>query len=104
VASVSAAGAEARRRRTNVPFTPEDVRANREYFAAKLRAEKQKSQLIEKVKEGVGDFLLLDVRPRAAFRKAHVRGARCVPHEEAAALLPQLPRDRELVVYCWSDY
>ncbi|HUL57897.1 MAG TPA: rhodanese-like domain-containing protein [Anaeromyxobacteraceae bacterium] len=86
-------------------FRPEDVAANREYFAARLRAVKQKTDVIHKVKDGLGhDFVLLDVRPRAAFRKAHIRGAVCAPLEELEDLAPQLPRDRELVTYCWSDY
>jgi rhodanese-related sulfurtransferase len=88
-----------------MPFGPEDVLANREYFAAKLRAEKQKSEVLKKVKDGLGpDFVLLDVRSRAAFQKAHIRGAWCVPFDELPSLLPQLPRDRELVTYCWNDY
>jgi rhodanese-related sulfurtransferase len=88
-----------------VTFTPDDVRANREFFAAKLRAEKQKTDVIHKVKDGVGgDFVLLDVRPRAAFRRGHVRGAWCAPFEELGELFAKLPRDRELVTYCWSDY
>jgi rhodanese-related sulfurtransferase len=86
-------------------YTPDDVRANRDFFAAKLRAEKQKTEVVKKVKDGLGhDFVLLDVRPRAAFRKAHIQGAWSAPYEELAALLPLLPRDRELVTYCWSDY
>lgn len=86
-------------------FTPEDVQANREFFAAKLCAEKQKTDLVKKVKDGLGgDFVLLDVRPRAAFRKAHIQGASCAPFEELGELIPKLPRDRELVTYCWSDY
>ncbi len=57
-------------------FEREDVEANRAYFAAKLRAEKQKVAVIEHLKDGRGEpFLLLDVRPRAAFRKAHIQGA-----------------------------
>jgi rhodanese-related sulfurtransferase len=88
-----------------VKFTPEDVRANREFFAAKLRAEKQKTDVVKKVKDGLeGDFLLLDVRARAAFRKGHIQGAWCVPFEELGELLAKLPRERELVTYCWSDY
>jgi rhodanese-related sulfurtransferase len=88
-----------------VKFTEDDVRANAAFFAAKLRAEKQRTEVVKKVKDGLGgEFVLLDVRPRAAFRKAHIRGAWCVPYEEIAQLLPQLPRDRELVTYCWSDY
>ncbi len=85
-------------------FRPEDIQANREFFAAKLRAMKQKTDAIHRVKDGLGDFLLLDVRPRGAFRKAHVQGAWCVPLDELAGLVSRLPRDRELVTYCWSDY
>ena len=86
-------------------FDPDDVRANRDFFAAKLRAYKEKAAVLKKVRDGLGhDFVLLDVRQRAAFRKAHVQGAWCTPYEELAALMPQLPRDRELVTYCWNDY
>jgi len=86
-------------------FRPEDIAANREFFAAKLRAEKQKTDVIHKLKDGLGhDFVLLDVRTRAAFRKAHVRGAVCAPVEELKDLAAQLPGDQELVTYCWSDY
>jgi rhodanese-related sulfurtransferase len=88
-----------------MPFRSEDIEANRAHFAAKLKAEKQKNDIIHKVKDGLGKpFLLLDVRARAAFRKAHIQGAWCVPYEELASLLPQLPLDRELVTYCWNDY
>lgn len=88
-----------------MPFSPEDVRANRDYFAHKLRAEKQKNDVVKKVqgKPDAGEFLLLDVRPRDAFAKAHITGAFSVPLDELGALAAQLPRDRELVTYCWSD-
>ena len=86
-------------------FSPDDVRANRDWFAAKMRAEKQKIDAVRRVegKPGAGDFLLLDTRGRDAFAKAHVRGAICVPLDEIEALAPGLPKDRELVTYCWSD-
>lgn len=88
-----------------MPFSPEDIRANRDYFARKLRAEKQRNDVIKRVKgePGAGDFLLLDVRSRDAFAKAHIRGAFSAPLEELGALAAQLPRDRELVTYCWAD-
>jgi rhodanese-related sulfurtransferase len=86
-------------------FTREDVEANRAYFAAKLRAEKQKAAVIEHLKDGRGGpFLLLDVRPRAAFRKAHIQGAWCAPREELTSIIPELPHEVELVTCCWSDY
>lgn len=85
-------------------FGEDDIRANRDYFAAKLRAEKQKADIIRKVKDGTGDFLLLDARQRDAFRKGHIEGAWCVPLEELAELMPKLPKDKELVTYCWSEF
>jgi rhodanese-related sulfurtransferase len=86
-------------------FTREDVEANRAYFAAKLRAEKQKAAVVDHLKDGRGEpFLLLDVRPRGAFRKAHIQGAWCAPREELESIIPELPREVELVTYCWSDY
>jgi len=88
-----------------MPFSREDIQANREYFAHKLRAEKQKNDVIKMVKgePGVGEFLLLDVRSRDAFAKAHIKGAFSAPLEELGALMAQLPQDRELVTYCWRD-
>jgi rhodanese-related sulfurtransferase len=85
-------------------FSEGDIRANRDFFAAKLRAEKQKVDILHKVKDGTGDFLLLDVRARDAFRKGHIEGALCVPFEELDELMAQLPRDRELVTYCWNQF
>jgi len=87
-----------------VAFTQAQIEANKAYFAAKLGAERQKTDVLKRVQDGVGTFLLLDVRPRAAFRKEHIQGAWCVPVEEIDELVAQLPRDRELVTYCWSDY
>ena len=85
-----------------MPFTDEAIRANRDYFAAKLGAEKQKADVIKKVKEKKGDFLLLDTRAREAFEQGHIEGAWCVPLAELDSLTPQLPQDRELVTYCWN--
>lgn len=85
-------------------FTPDDIRANREYFAAKLRAERQFNDVIKwaKGESGAPDFVLIDTRGRAPFRKAHIQGALCVPLDEVDALAGKLPRDRELVTYCWN--
>jgi rhodanese-related sulfurtransferase len=86
--------------------TADDVKANRDYFAEKLRVEKQKSDVEHWVKgepQG-GDFLLLDVRARDAFAKAHIQGALNVPVTEIGDLASQLPRDKELVTYCWSHF
>ena len=86
-------------------FSREDIEANREHFAAKLRAEKQKADVAQwaKGEAGAGDFLLLDARHRGGFNKSHIQGALCVPVEELAQLIGKLPKDRELVTYCWNQ-
>lgn len=49
--------------------------------------------------------VVLDVRPREEYRAAHIPGALCVPLEELIGVaVLQLPRDRELVVYCRGPY
>ncbi|MDW7711458.1 MAG: rhodanese-like domain-containing protein [Deferrisomatales bacterium] len=84
-------------------FAREDIQANRRYFEDKLRSTKQLHDVIQKVEAGSGDFLLLDTRPREAFAQGHIRGAWCAPLAELASLAPGLPKDRELVTYCWKD-
>jgi rhodanese-related sulfurtransferase len=85
-------------------FTQDDVRANRACFEAKLLAEKQKADVVKKAKKepGAGDFLLLDTRPREMFAQGHIAGAISVPLAEIARLAPKLPREKELVTYCWN--
>ena len=86
-------------------FGREEIESNRRWFEAKLRAEKSRNALLHHVKDGLGaPFLLLDVRPRAAFRKGHIRGAWCAPKDELPSIMAALPRDAELVTYCWNDY
>jgi rhodanese-related sulfurtransferase len=84
--------------------SPEDIKANRDYFAAKLRAEKQKADVEHwaKGEAAGGDFVLLDVRTRDAFAKAHIKGAVSAPLAELSDLISQLPREKELVAYCWN--
>lgn len=85
-----------------MPFSPDEIRANRDYFASKIRAEKQKADVVKKVKGKQESFLLLDTRARDAFAKGHIEGAFCLPFDEMDALTAGLPRDKELVTYCWN--
>ena len=87
-----------------MPFTEDQIRSNRSYFAAKLAAERQKADVIKKVNKEAGapDFVLVDTRQRDAYAQGHIPGALCVPVTELAQLAGKLPRDRELVTYCWN--
>jgi rhodanese-related sulfurtransferase len=58
--------------------------------------------LLDKVRSG--DVVLLDVRPAAEFRVAHIPGARSVPLEELQARIRELPRDKDIVAYCRGPF
>ena len=66
-----------------------------------LRPESARS-LLDKVR--AGDVVLLDVRPEAEFRTAHLPGARSVPLDELEARIRELPSDREIVAYCRGPF
>lgn len=44
--------------------------------------------------------MLIDVRSREEFRKGHIAGAVSMPFTDLKKNAAQLPKDRELVVYC----
>src|SRR5438477_4935027 len=46
-----------------------------------------------------GEVVVLDVRPELEYRAGHIAGARSAPLDELPALLPSLPRRREVVAY-----
>ena len=84
-------------------FTTGDILANRNYFANKLRAEKQRNDVLHAVEGSAPfDFVLLDTRGREPFAAGHIPGAVCAPAEELNELFAALPKDREIVTYCWG--
>jgi hypothetical protein len=56
----------------------QSVHANRDYFAHKLHAEKQRNDVLKAVEGRKFDFVLLDTRGREPFADGHIpgRGAR----------------------------
>lgn len=83
-------------------FTQEQITANRNYFASKLHAEKQRNDVLHAAESGVYDFTLLDTRPREAFESGHIPGAWCAPFDQLGEVARVLPKDREVVTYCWG--
>ena len=78
-------------------------RLQKAWFEHKLAAEKQKNDVVQLVKEGKGDFVLLDTRDRAGYANGHVPGAIAFPLDEIDALAPTLAPEREYVTYCWNS-
>jgi rhodanese-related sulfurtransferase len=87
-------------------FTERDINANRDYFAAKIAAEKTKYSVAERAAGNPHseDFLILDVRDRESFAKGHIKGSLSVPQTELETFMARLPKDRELVTYCHHHY
>jgi rhodanese-related sulfurtransferase len=83
-------------------FATDEIVTNRDYFVHKLHAEKQRTDVLKAVEGNTFNFVLLDTRGREAFTNGHIPGAWCVPESEVDRLAPQLPKERELVTYCWG--
>lgn len=79
-----------------------DIRANRDHFKAKLSATKQRVDVVHAIESGTFEFILLDTRPRDAFAFGHIKGAWSVPIADLDEVAKRLPRDREIVTYCWG--
>jgi len=85
-----------------VPFTSDEIRANRDYFAHKLSAEKARASVLHAVEDGKFDFILLDTRGREPFASGHIPGSLCAPIDELEGVAAILSKDREIVTYCWG--
>ena len=51
-------------------------------------------------KQAQGQAILVDVRSTEAFQKSHAAGAISIPEEEMGARMNELPRDKEIILYC----
>ena len=86
-----------------MPTRDQERELQKQFFQAKLAAEKQKVDVARKVKEGKGDFVLLDTRDRGSYDKEHIPGAISMPLDEVLKLAGQLDRAKEYVTYCWHS-
>lgn len=50
------------------------------------------------------DMMVLDVRPRDEFTTGHFPGALSVPLDELEDRFDEVPRDRQVVVYCRGEF
>lgn len=75
----------------------------RQWFQAKLASEKQKTDVLAKVKDGKGDFVLIDTRDRASYDQEHLPGAISIPLDRVEAVQSDLDKAKEYVTYCWTS-
>ena len=66
----------------------------------------QPDEINKKLKSGVKDFLLVDVRSTREFNVGHIPGAISIPYRDIVAPenLAMLPKDKEIILYCNSGH
>ncbi len=85
---------------TAVPAaSPADAAA---HFAARLAFETDAADVAAALESGEPDFVLVDVRSRAAFEAGHLPGAISLPYAEIDAGTATALPDGLVVVYCWG--
>jgi DNA-binding transcriptional ArsR family regulator/rhodanese-related sulfurtransferase len=81
-----------------------EVRATLDRHIGPRSVETEPRAIARRVKNGRA--LLVDVRPEAEYKAGHIPGARSIPIELLARKrgAPELPRGKEIVVYCRGPY
>lgn len=51
-------------------------------------------------KMALDQAVLVDVRSKASYDKSHATGALSIPEEEMGARVDELPRDKDIILYC----
>ena len=81
-----------------------DLTRLKEHFELKLQAVKQLADVVDSMKHGSTDLLLLDMRDREDYRRGHIEGAISMPLEEIDKRYRNLPKDKDIVTYCYNQY
>jgi len=82
------------------PARPTDAHA---YFRRKLSLETDPADVHADLENGVGGFVLVDVRSPKAYVRSHARGAINIPQATMTEQqLTAFPPDTVFVVYCWG--
>ena len=72
-------------------------------FGLKLALETDPADVYADMKNGVGRFVLVDVRRPDDYAKSHAAGAVNIPHPEMTEeRMATYPEDTVFVVYCWG--
>ena len=87
------------RRSAIKPATPAQLAR---YFEAKLSAELGPHNVKRLLDQDAGRVVILDVRSREGYAAGHLPGAVNIPFEELPARLRELPKQQDVITYCWD--
>jgi len=85
-----------------VASTPKKVAGQTEFFRGKLEFEWGPHDLNHMLEKNKDNIVVLDTRDAESFAEEHIVGAINIPGAELASRLNELPKDKEIVPYCWS--
>ncbi len=72
------------------------------YFEAKLAAELGPHNVKRLIDSGSRNFVILDVRAVDGYREGHLPGAINIPFEDLPTRMKELPKNKEIISYCWN--
>lgn len=74
----------------------------KEAYEARLLTEIDSCSVQAQVKGERKDLFIIDVRDVESFADGHIPGAVNIPYEEIEKRFRAVPKDKIIVVYCWS--
>jgi rhodanese-related sulfurtransferase len=72
------------------------------YFETKMEAEWGPYDLKHALDTNQNDIIVLDTRAPEAFAEEHITGAINIPTDQLESRLSELPKDKQIVPYCWT--
>ncbi|WP_404457953.1 rhodanese-like domain-containing protein [Oceanobacillus kapialis] len=74
-----------------------------DYFNARLEATISPMDYLRAEQTAPEQYFLIDVRNGPNHvRSLTIKGANIIPQQELAKRLHEIPKDKEIVVYCWD--
>ena len=87
------------RRSAIKPTTPAQLAR---YFEAKLSAELGPHNVKRLLDQDPRQVVILDVRSTDGYAAGHLPGALNIPFEELPARMSELPKNKDIITYCWN--
>lgn len=82
--------------------TPLSSAERAQFYRAKMDAEWGPYDVQGALEKNPGQIIVLDTRDAESFATEHIRGAVNIPTDELPQRLAELPKNKEIVPYCWS--
>jgi rhodanese-related sulfurtransferase len=85
-------------------FTASDIEMCREYFEEKVKICLGPMDVREMMQDPSmkGSYVIVDVRDREDYEKEHIPGAINIPECDMERRMSEIPKDKQVIVYCWS--